>query len=119
MWLRNSLIIFLISGIWHGANWTFIIWGLLNAVYIIVGKYTAPERHFIATSIGLTRIPLVHTILQTLATFTLTLIAWIFFRSSSVTEAWTILTKIISELQAWFHGFIGRLTTIIYSRNIN
>jgi len=97
--IRNTFIIFLVSGFWHGANWTFIIWGLLNAVYIIVGKYTAPERHFIATSIGLTRIPLVHTILQTLATFTLTLIAWIFFRSSSVTEAWTILTKIISEIQ--------------------
>ena len=82
--IRNLLITFLLSGLWHGANWTFVIWGLLNGVYLIIGRWKSKFFH------GLPRLSFV----SVFSTFTLTCFAWIFFRAENLTEAWYIVTSL-------------------------
>jgi len=86
-WYSNLFVTFLISGFWHGANWTFVIWGGINAIYLISGLVTFPYRTRFSKMIGLEKIPNLHTAIQTINTFALTCFAWIFFRSESVKEA--------------------------------
>jgi alginate O-acetyltransferase complex protein AlgI len=99
MWMkiRNTFIIFLVSGFWHGANWTFIAWGLLNALFIMPsiifntnrvnieivakGKYFPSLKEFF--SIGIT--------------FLLTVFAWIFFRASSIGSAFAYINEMFSK----------------------
>lgn len=99
VWARNMVLVFLISGMWHGANWTFVVWGLLNACYVIVSKYTEGERAYIARVVGLTHVPALHTTLRIIMTGILTMIAWIFFRAQSLGHASTILLRIIGEIR--------------------
>ncbi len=82
-WFSNLIIVFLLSGFWHGANWTFIIWGLLHGIYLI--SEILIKRH---TKL---RLPLV---LQRITTFVLVCLAWIFFRANTVSDAFIILQKI-------------------------
>ncbi|WP_018343578.1 MBOAT family O-acyltransferase [Cytophaga aurantiaca] len=77
--LRNTFIIFLVSGFWHGANWTFIVWGLLNAIYFIPYlflKMDSKEKNYSVTDY-----------LQMFLVFVAICFAWIFFRAASLTEA--------------------------------
>ena len=96
-WVRNVSIVFLISGLWHGANWTFVAWGVLNALYIICSRLTERVRTALTRFVKLDSIPSAHVALQILLTFTLTNIAWVFFRSSSLGEAWFILKRIVTD----------------------
>lgn len=87
MRVRNTFIIFLVSGFWHGANWTFIIWGGLNALYImpsIIFKTNRNNIEIVATGRLFPNIKEVFTIGLT---FSLTVLAWIFFRADSVKHA--------------------------------
>lgn len=97
-WVRNIGLVFLISGVWHGANWTFIVWGLLNFAYIIIGRFTEPERHYLVNLLGLSKLPKLMTVIQILTTFTLIGFSWIFFRSQSLEEAVMIVKKIGHDL---------------------
>ena len=97
---------FLISGLWHGANWTFILWGLLHGVYQTIELLTQKLRHRIAAQLHLDRIPRLHTSIQVAATFTLVSLTWIFFKAESIRQALgmmrTIFTlKDISTANAW------------------
>jgi alginate O-acetyltransferase complex protein AlgI len=98
MQLRNTFIIFLVSGFWHGANWTFITWGLLNAIYflplLLVNKNRSnlDDIKFKWNWEGL------QTILNILLTFALTSFAWIFFRAKSFSEALLYIKKIFTDL---------------------
>lgn len=83
-WYCNLLIVFLVSGLWHGADLTFIIWGALHGSYLIVGLVTGGIRARIVNASGLKRYPLLHGGLQLTTTFTLVLIAWVFFRANSL-----------------------------------
>jgi len=93
--IRNVLIIFIVSGFWHGANWTFIAWGLLNAIYflplILTGKhkthiaYQNTEKRLLANFSLLFKI---------LFTFSLTSFAWIFFRSENIIDAFNYIGRI-------------------------
>lgn len=87
MQIRNTLIIFLVSGFWHGANWTFIIWGLLNAIYIMPLVIFKMNRNNTDTVAEDSFLPSVKEIAQIAITFAATTLAWIFFRAASVTEA--------------------------------
>ena len=94
--IRNIFIIFLLSGFWHGANWTFLFWGLLHALFFIPLLLTNSNRkniHFYSSnSLKLYGI----TFFQTITTFGLVTFAWIFFRSSSVDFAFNYIDKILS-----------------------
>lgn len=83
---RNLLIVFLISGLWHGANWTYVVWGALNGVLLIIESMIPKSSK---------RDNLIKTALKTIFTFSLICITWVFFRASNITDAVSILGKII------------------------
>jgi alginate O-acetyltransferase complex protein AlgI len=97
MKVRNTFIIFLVSGFWHGANWTFIIWGLLNALYIMPSIIFNTHRNNLDIVAKGNQLPSLRDFLAIALTFTLTVFAWIFFRAGSVTQAFAILSKIFSS----------------------
>jgi len=101
-WMLNILIVFLVSGLWHGANWTFVVWGLLHGVLYLAYAAAWPESRAMAdeTPAGDSMLPSLSTIAQIALTFTLTCLAWVFFRAASVGDAFTILTKIASDVVA-------------------
>lgn len=93
--IRNILIIFIVSGFWHGANWTFIFWGLLNALYFIPLALTEKNRKHLGVIAENKLIPSLSDLGKILTTFILTTIAWIFFRAESITEAFTYINGIM------------------------
>jgi D-alanyl-lipoteichoic acid acyltransferase DltB (MBOAT superfamily) len=95
--IRNTFIIFLVSGFWHGANWTFIVWGALNALYILPSIIFQTNRNNLEIVAKGSYLPSVREILQIGITFTLTVLAWIFFRAESLTQAFSILGEIFSS----------------------
>jgi D-alanyl-lipoteichoic acid acyltransferase DltB (MBOAT superfamily) len=93
--LFSSLFVtFVLIGFWHGANWTFVTMGAIFGFYLVFGSVTRGMRRQIAEKIGLSRVPLLYRYLQTIATFTLVSLAWVFFRSPTVTQAIEIITNI-------------------------
>ena len=94
-WYFNLFIVFLISGLWHGANWTYIVWGGINGFYLVFAIVTKTYREKLSALIKLDKIPLLNNILQILITFGLTCFAWIFFRAKNITEAFSIVKKIL------------------------
>ena len=87
MKVRNTFAIFIVSGFWHGANWTFMIWGALNAIYflpLLLAKKNRTNLEIVAKGKYL---PNLKEIFQIGLTFFLTIIAWVFFRAANVTEA--------------------------------
>ncbi len=95
----NLAIVFLVSGLWHGANWTFVVWGALHGLYVIVGLWTAPVRTRIAAATSFESIPRLARVVRTLVTFHLVLVAWIFFRAATVGDAVTMLGRIFSAFE--------------------
>jgi alginate O-acetyltransferase complex protein AlgI len=87
MQIRNTFIIFLVSGFWHGANWTFLIWGLLNALYFLPLLLTNKNRTNIEIVAKNSWLPSFKESCQMAITFSLTVFAWIFFRANSVSLA--------------------------------
>jgi alginate O-acetyltransferase complex protein AlgI len=98
VWLtvRNTLIIFLVSGFWHGANWTFIAWGLLNALYILPSVIFKTNRAHLDIVAQGKNFPTGKEITSILFTFFLTVIAWIFFRAVSLEHALNYLSNVVS-----------------------
>lgn len=97
MKVRNTFAIFLVSGFWHGANWTFIVWGFLNALYFIPLLLSNKNRDHINIVAAGKLLPSVSDVGKIAITFFLTVLAWIFFRSADLTQAWDILTTIFSS----------------------
>lgn len=95
--IRNVFIIFLVSGFWHGANWTFIIWGGLNALYFLPLLLTKKNRHNLNTIAENRILPTIKEFFQLITTFSITVIAWIFFRAENVGHAFSYLKNIFSN----------------------
>ncbi|TRZ44959.1 MBOAT family O-acyltransferase [Robertkochia solimangrovi] len=87
MKIRNTFIIFIVSGFWHGANWTFIVWGALNAIYFLPLLITKNNRNHIDIVAHSKPLPSLKELSMMLITFGLTVIAWIFFRAENVSHA--------------------------------
>jgi D-alanyl-lipoteichoic acid acyltransferase DltB (MBOAT superfamily) len=97
MKIRNTFIIFLVSGFWHGANWTFIIWGLLNAVFIMPSIIFNTNRNNLDTVAKGKHLPSIKEFFSILVTFTLTVLTWVFFRAQNLTYAISYLRSVFSE----------------------
>lgn len=97
MKVRNTFIIFLVSGFWHGANWTFIFWGALNAVYFLPLLLAKRNRANIDVVAQTRTFPSFMELSNMLLTFSLTVFAWIFFRSESVGHAFTYIHSIFNR----------------------
>jgi alginate O-acetyltransferase complex protein AlgI len=93
-WYLNLLIVFLVSGLWHGANWTFVIWGALNGLYLIGEISTQKVRSGISNMLRLDRMPVLQKALQMIITFSLVTFAWIFFRANSLPDAFYIISHL-------------------------
>ncbi len=93
-WVLNQMITFGISGIWHGANWTFVVWGLLNGLYLTVGKLTLDFREKIKKVTGYAKIPVLPGIIGTAVTFYIVCMTWIFFRAGSFGDAFYIIRQV-------------------------
>lgn len=101
-WRLNLMITFTVSGFWHGANWTFIIWGALNGFYLVASLVTADMRKKMLELTRLNRLPRLHKVVQVLITFLLTCFAWIFFRANSLGDAVHIITQMFNGGGQWF-----------------
>lgn len=95
--IRNTFIIFLVSGFWHGANWTFIFWGLLNAIYFLPLLIFDRNRLNIGVVAAGKLLPSIQDAIKIIVTFFLTVFAWIFFRAESLTHAFSIISNIFSS----------------------
>jgi len=104
-WCFNILLTFLVSGLWHGANWTFVIWGGLNGIYLLVSVWAKPLRERAVELLGLRKLPVLHTFIQLTITFVLVCVAWIFFRARNIHQALYILKRIVTDLGP-VHGFL-------------
>jgi len=93
-WYVNILIVFLVSGLWHGANWTFVAWGAVHGGLVILSRLTMPVREKLAKLSGLSRLPRFHKFMRILITFHLVVFAWVFFRAKDISQAFLILKKI-------------------------
>ena len=96
-WMLNTFIVFFISGLWHGASYTFIVWGLLHAAYQVIGKYTLPKRDKLWARIGKSPDSRIISVCRTIGTFLLVDFAWIFFRASDLSDAGLIIKKIFTD----------------------
>ncbi len=93
-WYFNIFITFLISGLWHGANWTYVIWGALNGFYLIFGIWTYGIRAKIRSCIFGQRHKAALKVSQVFGTFFLVCFSWIFFRAKDVHDAIHIVTQL-------------------------
>ncbi len=96
MRIRNTFIIFIVSGFWHGANWTFIVWGALNALYFLPLLLTDNNRRNLDIVAKGRLLPSLGEIGAMLTTFGLTVLAWVFFRAENILHALAYLSEIFS-----------------------
>ncbi len=90
----NVLVVFVVSGLWHGANWTFIVWGFLHGLYYLAGRGTRSFRETVAQISGLSKCPRLHRFVQVTVTFILVCFAWILFRANSLSDALTVISRL-------------------------
>jgi alginate O-acetyltransferase complex protein AlgI len=111
-WYFNLLFVFLLSGLWHGANWTFIVWGAINGLYLIFSLIFKKFIDKYAVFTGLNKYGAVCVFVQIVTVFLLTDFAWIFFRANSIDDAFLIIRKIFT-----FKGplFIGTPAFMVYA----
>ena len=93
--IRNTFAIFIVSGFWHGDNWTFIFWGALNAVYFLPLLLTKNNRNNLNTIAQGSYLPSIKEFSSMLITFVLTVFAWIFFRAENLNHAFLFISRII------------------------
>ena len=97
--IRNIFIIFIVSGFWHGANWTFIMWGLIHAMLYIPLFLRGKNRQYTTTIVAEEKcFPSLKELFQMGSTFFLTMIAWVFFRSESVSDGFFYLLNILKYI---------------------
>jgi len=112
MKVRNTFVIFIVSGFWHGANWTFIVWGALNALYFLPLLLLNRNRTNTDTVAQGKYLPNLKEFYQIGITFSLTVLAWIFFRAENIGHAFSYLATIFSKSLFEIPHFVGMQTAI-------
>jgi len=112
-WYFNLFIVFLISGLWHGANWTFVIWGALHGFYMVFGLATKSIRAKMTQQLGLNKLPRFSNALKIITTFFLVTFAWIFFRANSISIAFFIIKRSITGLYDEIFNLFHHLPLIL------
>lgn len=107
----NTLMVFLASGLWHGANWTFVVWGGLHGIFQVIGDYTTSCREKVVRKLSISTECFSWKLLQTGVTFALVTFAWIFFRADSIRDALHYIYRIGLRPTPWllFNGGIYTL----------
>ncbi len=125
-WRHNILIVFLISGLWHGANWTFVIWGLLHGALLMASDLFGKLKLKIVNLTGLRGRPKFHRVLGCILTFSLVSLAWVFFRADSVGQALEIIRRIFTMPGRLFmpdppslvYGVLGILILLVVETDV-
>lgn len=91
-WYVNLLVTFAVSGLWHGANWTYVIWGFLNGVYLVCGVLSERGRNHIFGLFGLSENSRLRMAVRIVSTFALVCAGWVIFRAKNISDAWYIYT---------------------------
>lgn len=97
----NLMCTFLVSGIWHGANWTYVVWGAIHGVYQIISPYTSKFRGQLYKRICINTEEILYKVLKRVTTFLLVSIAWIFFRANSIFDAIQYIIHIFCRWHIW------------------
>lgn len=97
----NILIVFALSGLWHGARWSFVLWGFLNGLYQVIGELLAKPRAKLRGALCLHEDSLAHRAMKILVTFVLVDFAWIFFRAQGISNAFEIIRSMTSVYNPW------------------
>ena len=113
--IRNIFIIFIISGFWHGPNWTFILWGALNAIYFLPLLLLKKNRVNTNTVAQGRYLPTIKEFFSMSFTFGVTVLTWIFFRAENIRHAWSYLSEIFSTslFRSPYYAGIGLTPPII------
>ncbi len=115
MKIRNTFVIFLVSGFWHGANWTFLIWGFLNALFILPSIILNSNRNNLEIVAKGKIFPKFKEILAICGTFSLTTFAWIFFRANNLNQAIFYISKLFSKsLFSWPELFQKKIFALFF-----
>lgn len=107
----NIMIVFLLSGLWHGANWTYLFWGGLHGIYQIVGDCIKPLRENLNARLAVEKESFSYRLANIIGTFILVDFAWIFFRAGSISDAVGIVKQMFAEFNMWvlFDGSLYNL----------
>lgn len=98
----NRMIVFFVSGLWHGASWNYVIWGCLNGIFQVIGDIFRPLREWVMDRLHIDRKAFSHRLLQILITFVLIDFTWIFFRATG-DQSIEIIGRILGQYDgAWF-----------------
>lgn len=96
-WYYNLFITFLISGFWHGANWTFLAWGALHGTYLIMAISLRSPKQYVLDLLNLNN-SFIYKIYQVGFTFALAVFAWIFFRANTITDAFYVINNMFADI---------------------
>ena len=107
----NILIVFIVSGLWHGAEWSFVFWGGIHGLYQVAGIMWKPVKDKLQEKVKIKTDCLSWKLLQTAVTFGLTTFAWIFFRADTLADAFLFIRRIFTRPTPWllFNGGIYQL----------
>ena len=98
---RNLMITFLVSGLWHGANWTFVIWGGLHGIYQIIGDVLRPVKEKLNQKLAVKTESFSYKFGQIVITYILVSFTWLFFRAESVSAAFEMVKNIFTKINPW------------------
>lgn len=118
-WYTNLVIVFVVSGIWHGANWTFVVWGTLHGIYLIIEilfPSMYPDLH--GNSVKVQIIRALSTGMRCFVTFHLVVVAWVFFRAANVTDAWFILARLHESMPEMLSAVANLDIASIYRQTV-
>jgi len=117
---RNIIITFLVSGLWHGANWTFVCWGGMHGLYQIIGDLLKPIRNKIRNAIGTKEDSFGYKLGRMIGTFALVDLAWIFFRADSISNAINYTKRMFTHMDMWvlFDGSLCGIGLPVNEMNI-
>ena len=112
-WVFNIAVVFVVSGLWHGANWTFVAWGVLHGTLLVVERFTARVRQCLCQALHLERSPL-RGALAFATTFAVVCLAWVPFRAESLADAAYIFRNLHTGLGTWLGACVQlRLSEIL------
>lgn len=111
----NLMIVFLVSGLWHGANWTFVVWGGLNGLFQLLGAWLKPVKDRINRRLNTKTDCLSYRLLQAVTTFILIDFTWIFFRADSLEQAFAIISRVFTRVDLWSLVNGGLISSVLVS----
>ncbi|MAF82868.1 MAG: membrane-bound O-acyltransferase family protein [Chromatiales bacterium] len=111
--LRNVIIVFTVSGLWHGANWTFIAWGMLHALYFVPLFLLGTNRRYLDDAAAGKLLPSIREFAGIVLTFTVTCLAWVFFRAPSLDQAFEYIQRIFTGWSAGLTGTTEHLPVLL------